>query len=203
MRAADGFWNWFIEHEGELFDLDPNREEERERISDKLATQLQKVDPDLAFELGPKEAKREFVISAAGLRRAFPAVIALRDAAPPLNRWQVTAFRPRRVSSIVLEFQGKQVDQSKVRFSLLDNGKTAGIYLFIPGFQEGDANWKQIGYLLLDETLGEYDVESRLGLIKMFPPDTQTMGERYPLAELPKLFDEVVSRLEGHSGKPS
>jgi hypothetical protein len=203
MRAADGFWNWFIEHEGELFDLDPNREEERERISDKLATQLQKVDPDLAFELGPKEAKREFVISAAGLRRAFPAVIALRDAAPPLNRWQVTAFRPRRVSSIVLEFRGKQVDQSKVRFSLLDNGKTAGIYLFIPGFQEGDANWKQIGYLLLDETLGEYDVESRLGLIKMFPPDTQTMGERYPLAELPKLFDEVVSRLEGHSGKPS
>lgn len=80
---------------------------------------------------------------------------------------------------------------------MLDNGKIAGLCLFLPGFQESDGDLKQIGYLLLDETLGEYDVESRLGLIKMLSPQTRTDGDRYPLAELPLRFDELVSRLEG------
>ena len=124
-------------------------------------------------------------------------------AAPPFDRWQVTAFRPRRTPSNVVEFRGKRADPRDVRFSLLDNGKNVGIYLFIPGFQEGNADWKQIGYLLLDETLGEYDVESRLGLIKMLPPDAQTKVERQPLAKLPAMFDQLVSRLEGRSGRPS
>jgi hypothetical protein len=84
-----------------------------------------------------------------------------------------------------------------------DDGKTAGIYLFLPGFREGDADLKQIGYLLLDDVLGEYDVESRLGLIKMLSPDSLTDGERYPLAELAARFDVLVSRLEGDSQKPS
>ena len=42
--------------------------------------------------------------------------------------------------------------------------------------QEDDVDLKQIGYLLLDEALGEYDVETRLGLIKMLSPETSTNG---------------------------
>jgi hypothetical protein len=56
----------------------------------------------------------------------------------------------------------------------------AGVYLFIPGFREDDVALKQIGYLFLDAALGEYDVETRLGLIKMLSPETQTDGDRYP-----------------------
>ena len=199
MTAQEKFWNWFIQHELELFDF----ESDQERIFDELAAALQKVDSDLTFEFGPKETRREFVISAGGVKNAFPAVTSLVDAAPTLDRWKVTAFRPRRMSFNVVEFRGKRADPRGVKFSLLDNGKTAGVHLFIPGFREGDADWKQIGYLLLDDTLGEYDVESRLGLIKMLPPDTRTEGRRYPLAELPTLFDQLVSRLEGRSGRSS
>jgi hypothetical protein len=77
------------------------------------------------------------------------------------------------------------------------------VYLFIPSFREGDADWKQVGYLLLDDVLGEYDVESRVGLIKMVPPEGHTELERYPLAELPAAFDQLVSRFEGRSGRPT
>ena len=114
----------------------------------------------------------------------------------------MTAFRPRRPPNIV-EFRGKRLDPRNVQFSLLDNGKTAGVYLFIAGFQENDPDLKQIGYLVPDETLGEYDVESRLGLIKMLSPETRTDGMRYPLAELAARFDDLVSQLEGRSGRPS
>jgi len=202
MTAQEEFWNWFTQHDTELFDFDPRREAERERIFDELASELQKVDPELTFEFGPNAPRREFVLSAGGIKRAFPAVISLAKAAPALDRWKVTAFRPRRPPNIV-EFRGKRLDPRNVQFSLLDNGKTAGVYLFIAGFQENDPDLKQIGYLLLDETLGEYDVESRLGLIKMLSPETRTDGMRYPLAELAARFDDLVSQLEGRSGRPS
>jgi hypothetical protein len=197
--AHQEFWNWFNQHDRELFDF----EADREGIFDQLATELQKVDPDLTFEFGPRQARREFVISAGGIKRAFPAVSALAAAAPILERWRVTAFRPRRRSPNIVEFRGKRVDPKDVQFSLVDNGKIAGVYLFIPGFREGDADLKEIGYLLLDDTLGEYDVEAKLGLIKMLPPEPRTEEQRYPLSELPTLFDHLVSRLEGRSGKTS
>lgn len=199
MSDQQQFWSWFKHHEAELLDF----EADRERIFDQLAVELRKVDPNLTFEFGPKDEKREFVISAGGIKAAFPAVSALARAAPALDRWQITAFRPRRKSASPVEFRGKRVDPNDVQFSLLDNGKIAGVYLFIPGFVEGDADLKQIGYLLLDETLGEYDVETRLGLIKMLAPDANTSTQRFPLSELPGRFDELAVRLEGHTGKPS
>ncbi|HWY67422.1 MAG TPA: hypothetical protein VNX88_02095 [Terriglobales bacterium] len=201
--AAEQFWAWFLQHERELFRFDPDKETERERIFDQLASELQKVDAHLTFEFGPRATRREFVISAGGIKSAFPAVTTIVNAAPALDRFLVTAFRPRRIPPNIVEFRDKRVDSADVRFSLLDNGKTAGLYLFIPGYQESNADWKQIGYLLLDDTLGEYDVEYRLGLIEMLSPDVRTEGERYPLAKLPALFDELVSRLEGRSEKPS
>ena len=192
------FWHWFTQHEAELFDF----ESDQERFFDQLSTELEKVDPNLTFEFGPKETIRELVISAGGIRQSFPSVSALVDAAPSLHRWRVIAFRPRRTPPNVVEFRGKRVDPKDVQFSLVDNGQIAGIYLFLPGYRD-DADLKQIGYLLLDDTLGEYDVESRLGLIKMFAPETHTEAKRYPLFDLPARFDELVSQLEGRSGRPS
>jgi hypothetical protein len=201
ITPQEKFWNWFVHHEPKLFNFDPNQEAERERIFDEIAGQLRRIDSDLTFEFGPNDARREFVISAGGVQRAFPSVISLAAAAPPLARWRVIAFRPRRTPIYPVELGGKRVDPRDVQFSLRDNGKVPGIYLFIPGFREDDADFKQIGYLLLDEVLGEYDVESRLGVIKMFSPQTPADGDRYSLPDLPALFDELVSRLEGRSGK--
>jgi hypothetical protein len=201
LQAA--FWSWFIQHETGLFGFDPDQEIERERLFDELAAELQKVNRDLTFEFGPNGPTREFVISAAGIKSAFPAVVRLAEAAPALERWQITAFRPRRPPVCTIEIEDHRVDPKDVQFSLLDNGTMAGIYLFIPGFREDDVAFKQIGFLLLDVALGEYDVETRLGLIKMLSPETRTVGDRYPLAELPTLFDQLVSRLEERSGSPS
>jgi hypothetical protein len=193
------FWNWFVQHEAKLLDF----EADPENIFDQLSTELQKVDPDLTFEFGPNKTKREFVVSAGGIHRAFPAVVSLVSVAPVLERWKVTAFRPRRSPPNIVEFQGKRVDPREVEFSLVDNGRNAGVYLFIPGFREDDLELKQIGYLLLDEALGEYDVEARLGLIQMLSPQSPTDGERHPFSDLPARFDELVSRLEGRTGKNS
>jgi hypothetical protein len=72
-----------------------------------------------------------------------------------------------------------------------------GIYLFIPDYSERDSDMGQIGYLFLDEALGEHDVAMKLSLIEMFPPEAKTPGPRYPLRELPAHFDEVYAKLRG------
>jgi hypothetical protein len=50
--------------------------------------------------------------------------------------------------------------------------------------------------LLLDGALGEYDVETKVALIKMFPPEAEAPGPRYPLRELPAHFDRVYAKLQ-------
>jgi hypothetical protein len=197
--ARSRFWLWFIQHQAELLTF----EENQEAVFDQLAFQLQQVDLDLTFEFGPPGSRREFVISAGGIKRAFPAVVALANAAPDLVGWKITAFRPRRIPLNVVEFGGKQVNPADVQFSMLNNGMIVGIHLFIPGWSDGDTTLGQIGYLLLDDALGEYDVESRVGLIKMMSPDADTNTERYILTDLPRLFDRLALRLENRSGLPS
>jgi hypothetical protein len=97
-----------------------------------------------------------------------------------------------------VEFNGKRVDPKDVQFTLISDARVLGIRLFIPGHPETDSDLRQIGYLLLDEALGEYDVESHLGPIEMLPAESQT-GERYSFAELPHKFDELVGSLQGRT----
>ncbi|HVT96553.1 MAG TPA: hypothetical protein VHE33_03545 [Acidobacteriaceae bacterium] len=193
------FWHWFLKHEQELFNLDSNPEP----LFTQLISALSRVDRDLTFEIGPGADKRELVISAGGIKRAFPAVSRLVQAAPPqLARWTITAFRPRTPLPITLEIEGKRVSSEDVQFSLLENGSVAGIRLFIHGYNEQSTLFKQFGYLLLDAALGEYDVETGLGFIQMLPPEESTSEHRYPFADLPELFDQLIARLGKRSGIP-
>lgn len=100
---------------------------------------------------------------------------------------EFTAFRPRRSPVNVVEYKGRRIDPKDVQFT---------VRLFITGYTEGDAAMKVIGYLLLDEALGEYDVAARLGMIAMHSPDSRAEGERYTLAELPKRFDVLMQSMQ-------
>jgi hypothetical protein len=196
------FWKWFLDND----DMLSNFEQDTETIFDLLASKLRQIDPNLTFEFGPAiEGIREFVISAGGIKSAFPAVTAIVGAAPRLERWQITAFRPRRPLLMVIEFQGKSVDPKLVEFSLIDDGKNIGVYLFIPGYDEQDSNWQVIGYLLLDEALGEFDVETKVGPVRMFPPEATIGTQRFPLPHLPEIFDRhlltLENRAKGHLAK--
>jgi hypothetical protein len=153
--------------------------------------------------MGSQGLKREFIISADGLKEVFPAVVKLFQAAPKLERWQFMAFRPRCAELRSIEVGDKEISPEDVTFSLLSNGSVAGIHLFIPGFREDDASYKSIGYLLLDECLGEYDIETRVGLIRMFPIDAPHQFERHPLVELAELFDKLTAQLSRQSEQPN
>jgi hypothetical protein len=50
-----------------------------------------------------------------------------------------------------------------------------------------------IAYLLLDQALGEYDVETRVGFIEVKPSNAAATGA-VKLQQLPEAFDAFVRR---------
>ena len=66
------FWSWFQRNSDTLYHF----ERDRQRIFDQLAAEMHRVNPELTFEFGSvlDDGAREFVISAGGVKTAFPAV---------------------------------------------------------------------------------------------------------------------------------
>ena len=184
------FWKWFNKNQIILFDFEINQEE----IFDELNYQLKLVNEDLTFEFGPKiNGKREFVISADGIETAFPSVISLYESAPKLEKWDIIKFRPRRFPLNEIHYNNIEIKVDDVRFILIkDNDPNkVGIILFIKNYNKNKENtFKSIGYLYLDEALGEYDVETKIGVIIFESPKSKYNKESFPLKELAKMFDE-------------
>ncbi len=158
------FWQSFASLDLQLFRFEQNRE----RLFSALSVALTRVHPDLTFEIGPeKDGRRDLVISAAGLKDAFPAVEALVDAAPALERWNVIAFRPPRDPDVQLELGGVQVRSAEAKVALESDGTRVGVTLFLPGYHKTpQSTYEQLGFLLLDNALGEKAVETRLGFVE-------------------------------------
>ena len=109
----EAFWKWFVTNEPRLFAFESNQE----AVFNALNKQLERVNGDLTFEFGPvRNGKREFVISAGGIKTAFPAVEALYAKAPALPRWIWVKFRPRRLPINNVEYGGKKIRADDVRY---------------------------------------------------------------------------------------
>lgn len=186
------FWSWFATNEGRLFAF----ESDQEKVFGDLTKELNRVNGDLTFEFGPvKEGKRGFVISAAGMKSAIPAVEALYSAAPPLPRWVWIRFRPRRFPLHDLNYGGKKFHADDVRYLLAKDGDKVGVVLFFDGYTKNEAStFGQIGYLFLDEALGEYAMETQVGFVEFQPRYSKYFERSRPLPELPAHFDEYWGR---------
>lgn len=182
------FWQWFQQNESALFDF----ELDQERTFDRLAAEMHKVHPSLTFEFGPKYGgQREFVISADGIREAFPKVESLFSSAPPLPKWKFVKFRPRR-EPFDIQYGGVSVKASAVSVRMQPEGRQVGLTVFIPGYTKASHQvYTGIAFILLDQALGEYNVETRVGYIEIEAPNAAEHGT-VPLQQLPDAFDDFL-----------
>ena len=186
------FWRWFDAHSARLLAMQSSSDP----ILDSLSRALAKVDAGLTFEIGPPAPMREFVISADGVQSVFPGVEALAGAAPVLSHWRVTKFRPRRLTLNVLKLNGTSFDPARIHFLLTkdDPGKV-GIVLFFDHYAASQHDmYARAGFLLLDEALGEYDMETRVGAIDFVGADSPHFSQSRPLGELARAFDSYFRR---------
>jgi hypothetical protein len=186
-----GFWAWFQSNEDSLFHF----ERDQDRVFEMLRAALGKVHPDLTFEFGPAEAgTREFVISAGGIRTAFPAVESLHATAPVLPRWTFTKFRPRR-EPVALRLGDVEVGPNDIEVAIEADDDKAGLAVFVRGFDDPeDERVQQIAFLMLDHAIGEYDMETKVGFIEVRPFEAASEYARHPLAALPHVFDRFLAK---------
>ncbi len=191
----DKFWSWFQDNDNKLFHF----EQDQDAVFDELSEQLVKVNDNLTFEFGPilDNGKREFVISADGIRAAFPVVEKLHKSAPNLERWTIIKFRPRRIPINDLKIAQKDIKADNVHYLLFKDEQPdkVGILLFFEDYLEEERNiWGQAGFLLLDEALGEYDVETKVGAVTYDSISSKYFEHAQPLKDLALDFDNYFSR---------
>ncbi|WP_299615033.1 hypothetical protein [Pelagibius sp.] len=186
------FWKWFQKNEERLFSF----EQAQEAIFDELSRQMTAVDPNLTFEFSPvlEDGRREFVISAGGIKDSFPAVEALAAEAPSLPRWIWVKFRPRRAFAMALRLDDREISTEQIRYAMFKDGDLVGLLLFIEGYNDAEKTaFQQIAYLFLDHFLGEFDVETRVGFIEVGSNDNEYFSESRPLTDFPERFDAYFS----------
>ena len=132
------------------------------------------------------------MINAAGIKTAFPYVESLFNNAPKLEKWEFIKFRPRRNPINDLTYGKKFIAAKDVFYQLVKDGDKIGIILFLDGYTEAEKElYGQIGYLFLDEALGEYDMETKVGLIELQSKNSKYFKGAHPLSELAEHFDST------------
>ena len=187
------FWEWFEQNEVSLFSF----ETDQGVIFSKLASELHRIDSHLTFEFGPNEnGKRDFVISAGGIKSAFASVVKLADAAPQLARWNIIKFRPRREPLNTVQIGNISVDPDDVLFTMQPDGDKVDITLYLADQKSFDKKLHaQISFLLLDQAIGEYDVETFVGHIEFRPKEMNSRLSKRQLTKLASEFDKLLKTI--------
>ena len=191
LEKCRNFWDWFTENSEQIF----NFETDVEHTFALLREAIKKVDENLEFEFGPIENdKREFIISANGIKVAFNAVENLYNQKPNLEKWIILKFRQRKnlASFGTLEFEDTTLSVEDIYFLLFKGNADIGIALFIKDYDaERHIN---MAFLFLDAALGEYDVETKLGAIEFADFNSEYFSKAKPFSKLPEIFDMVYKK---------
>jgi hypothetical protein len=193
------FWKWFSRHEDRLAGAaasDPIR------FLGNVVRRLRRVHRSLVCELGPEaDGKRQFVISADGNKTAFPVVVELASMAPPLRRWTIVKFRQRNqdLDEFTLRFGEIEIKPSDVEVHAEPVGEVIGLMLFIRGCTGSDDRYARAAFILLDQTLGEFDMETKVGPVEVLPFESHRDLRRLPLVKLPATFDTLAAGLRARA----
>ena len=115
--------------------------------------------------------------------------MALSKAAPPMRRWRITAFRPRR-ELMTIQMHGLTVAPTQVAVLTKQAGTKISLLVSIADYKPtANQAYEEIGYLLLDGALGEYTMETRIGAVDFVSTANRPKGHWLSLRDLPKVVD--------------
>ena len=169
------FWEWFQANQAAYRFVNEVEDEERMRLVNELGAALKKGHPDLTFLIGGRGVDTvELVISAEGIRVRFPQVEALVAAAPPIEGWEIIAFKPPQENlDFKLEFLGIALEPKNVWFVPLrmkDQPELIGLRVgFVEYEEEREKEFMHAIFLLLDIVLGEKSTTLDLAYLELKP----------------------------------
>lgn len=190
-KDVQHFWHWFQQASNKFYHLEENNPQE---LFSTLGLKLTHIHPDLSFEFsGIKEnKKREFVITANGMRAAFPFVIKLVEEAPLMEDWDIIAFRQRKSGYNDVTIGPFTLSADDISFDYDLNDDKIDVVLYIDEYQ-GESIYGNAVFLILDRLLGEFDVETKLGRIDLQNKVISSEAV-LQLEDLPLILDEYFKK---------
>ncbi len=179
-KSEPKFWEFFAENDTAIFAIISGKEP----IAEELTSRLKEIDGYLVWSIGGSvaDAKRDFVISAGGIKNSFPVVTNLYNSAPKnLDHWNFIAFSPKTDTNEI-QFGGKSRKVDDIYFTIEKPDDKYDIAVYINNYDKGTDD--QIVYLFLDSLLGEYNVEIKLGGIDISDLGGKDTNTLLPLKQL-------------------
>jgi hypothetical protein len=162
-QAIVDFWNYFETEHHNLIDQDKIV---NEALYLELVDKLKKVHEDLCLEVGHHATPYELVISADGIDDVFEFVEMLDVDKPQIPGWQILKYRQH-----IYDIEDKSITIGEETFKLseifydliLDDEVGIVLVIFIPGFDEDNNAHEMMRWVILDNTIGEYDAVKKVG----------------------------------------
>jgi len=186
-HTTESFWKWFSKRSNKLLQI------EGEQLLDAISPELTKYHDGLVVLVSHGLLlPREFIISADGISANVDAVEILADAAPQIPNWKIIRFRPRFSNAgNGIQYGDVKIDTDAVQFVAFKDGSKIGVEIY--------AHWRKPedgtdtdgpAFIMLDHTIGEYDVICGIGFIELHPLENAPDNAR-PWSEFAETFDRV------------
>ncbi len=188
--TLNSFWVWFIKNSDNIYNFEDNQD----NIFTKIKKELSKVNPDLVFEFSPilSDGKRQFIISADGIRKNFPIVTKLLSVAPAHENWNFIAFRQPKIGCNQITYNGLIVNFEDIFFQYGKDFDQITLKLSIRKFYES-SEWTGAIFILLDTIIGEYQSEMLISKIEKQLLIEDEINDLYPITILPIIVQEFLS----------
>lgn len=183
------FWGWFVQ-------VAPGVRSPADVDATFLAaldTHLRRQSRKLDFEIGvrPTTDEMELVITAGGSDRVAPLVETLVAAAPPVEGWRVTAFRPRSdVRGQAIRVKEEIVAEHDVGAQVTGDASQVVVTAWVRDLDRNTVDRMRAAHLLLEQALGERTLVERVAAVEW----KSYAGSPPPgLVALPDLFAALPS----------
>ena len=192
MDAQTEFWSWFAS-QAKGFRTAP--QEEMPLIVQHISERIKLVNEGMVCEFGlDGDQLGELVISGDGIKELIPAVSSFVEAAPKIEGWRVTAFRPRldQYGEMELTFSGQLISPKTIWFRpLTEEGEFDVIFYHFDFNEDDSASLINGTYILLDMAVGELDVMTKIRYMdhQLLAGDPSEQG-LLPFSEFRTVFDE-------------
>lgn len=162
-QEIKNFWKMFkIEHSN-LIDADGNV---NEALYFELLDKLKEVHADLCIEVAHNATPHQLVISADGIDDVFEFVEMVAYDRPKIPGWEIVKYRQHRddIEEQTISIGDQTLALSEIFFDLvIDEEAGIVVVMFIPGFDEENDAHEMLRWVILDNTIGEYDAVKKVG----------------------------------------
>lgn len=186
------FWTWFANN-ASRFEGPPDQVP-----TDELNHQLSGIHDGLAFRIGGNRdhSGYELEISGQGSRELMPLVRQIVAAAPTIPGWKVLAFRQPH-PGLSVELGATRLSAESIHFVAAPAPGNAGadVAIFVDGFDQDPNTFGEITFLLLDSTIGELAVMTKIRGLD-FVDGSQRPPSARPVTELAAVLTSVGDRAD-------